>query len=390
MKEGWEYRKLGECCITTNNIRWTEDEPMHQYIDLSSVDRETSLISNTESVNIDNAPSRAKQIIKIGDVIFATTRPTLKRVAVIDEKYDGEICSTGFCVLRPISDLLDTRFLFNLLKADDFYKYIEPLQTGASYPAVTDRIVKNYVIPVPPLSEQQRIVTYLDSSFSKIDELKENVAKELSDAKALFQAELKKCMEKKEGWEEKKLKYLSEIYGNYGLSVSSVPYNGVRYLRITDITEWGELNNEYVSADVDSSTQEKLEEGDILFARTGATVGKTLVYKEEFGDCLFAGYLIRYRLKRNLILPRFMHYVTHSAEYYKWIASNQKAAAQPNISAKLYNEYLVNFPTIDEQNLIVKKLDSLFSKVQQLEANYSKVIAECDALKQAILRETFE
>ena len=94
----------------------------------------------------------------------------------------------------------------------------------------------------------------------------------------------------KKGWEYKTLKEISIIYGNYGLSVSSIPYNGVRYLRITDITENGELNDDKVSADISSGkTQEELQEGDILFARTGATVGKTLIYRKEFGKCLFAG-----------------------------------------------------------------------------------------------------
>ena len=197
-------------------------------------------------------------------------------------------------------------------------------------------------------------------------------------------------MEPKDGGEEKTLKDLCEIYGNYGLSVPSIPFNGIRYLRITDITEWGELNNDKVSADVDSSTQQKLEEGDILFARTGATVGKTLMFENKFGECLFAGYLIRYRVDRNKILPKFLFYLTHSKEYYEWIKNNQKAAAQPNISAKLYNNYIINYPSLSAQKQIVSRLDSLSSKVRAIEEKYQKMIAECDALKQAMLREVFD
>ena len=162
-------------------------------------------------------------------------------------------------------------------------------------------------------------------------------------------------------------------------------------MRITDITEWGDLNDEKVSAKLDEEKeQELLEEGDILFARTGATVGKTLMYKEAFGKCLFAGYLIRYRLKKEMILPKFLFYITHSDNYYKWVLENQKAAAQPNISAKLYNEYHVLYPPLSEQQSIVATLDSLKSKVDRLQANYDKISQECDALKQAILRQVFE
>ena len=246
-------------------------------------------------------------------------------------------------------------------------------------------------IPVPPLSEQQRIVSRLDAAFAHTDELKANAEKQLSEARALFQKALEKAMEPKKGWEEKTLKDLSDIAGDYGLSVPSKPYNGVRYLRITDITDDGELNNEKVSADTDGSKKkEELEDGDILFARTGATVGKTLVFRKEFGDCLYAGYLIRYRLKKNIILPRYMHYVTHSNKYYDWVATNQEAAAQPNISAKKYNLLCVRYPSVEDQHRIVARLDSLSENVKKLEEIQRKIIAECDALKQALLRKVFE
>ena len=161
-KEGWEEDTLSNCCIKAKNIKWGKDTPSHKYIDLSSVDRETSQIYNTIVVTPQDAPSRAKQIVTKGDIIFATTRPTLRRVALICENYDGEICSTGFCVLRP-KNHISSKWIFYLLKADRFYNYIEPLQSGANYPAVTDYAVKGYVIPIPPISEQQSIVAKAES-----------------------------------------------------------------------------------------------------------------------------------------------------------------------------------------------------------------------------------
>ena len=193
-KEGWEEDTLFNCCIKVNNIKWGRDTPSHKYIDLSSVDRETSNIYNTIVVSPNDAPSRAKQIVANGDIIFATTRPTLRRVALISEKYDGEICSTGFCVLRPKKHLL-SKWIFYLLKADRFYNYIEPLQSGASYPAVTDTAVKGYIIDYPPLSEQQSIVDTLDSLKSKVDRLQENFNKISKECDALKQALLRQIFE---------------------------------------------------------------------------------------------------------------------------------------------------------------------------------------------------
>ena len=195
----------------------------------------------------------------------------------------------------------------------------------------------------------------------------------------------------KKGWEYKTLKEVSIIYGNYGLSVSSIPYNGVRYLRITDITENGNLNDDKVSADISGGkTQEELQEGDILFARTGATVGKTLIYKKEFGKCLFAGYLIRYRLNKDIVIPQFIHHFTHSSGYYKWVSSNQKAAAQPNIGAKIYNELRIPIPPLSEQKEIVEYLDSSFAKIDKLKENAAKNLEEAKALFQSALKDALE
>lgn len=392
MKKEWTYKKLGEVCGKPSNIKWDEvpKDRMFHYMDLTSVDRETLTINAPQVINSKDAPSRAKQIVRFADVLFATTRPTLKRICIIPKEYDNQICSTGFCILRPNTNIL-SEWIFYLLLNDNFYKYVEPLQTGANYPAVTDKVIKDYKIPVPPLSEQQQIVSRLDSAFAKVDAVKANAEKQLNDAKALFQKELSKAMIPKEGWEEKKLGEVCVISGDYGLSVSSKPFDGVRYIRITDITEYGELNDDKVSALIDENKkQEKLKDGDILFARTGATVGKTLIYNERYGDCLFAGYLIRYRLDKNIILPQFMYYVTHSSEYYEWVNVNQEAAAQPNISAKKYSLLPISHPPLSEQQAIVTHLDTLSEKLKAVEKKQKTIMAECDAMKQALLREVFE
>ena len=282
----------------------------------------------------------------------------------------------------------DIRYIGYCLQSLDLSKY----KQGAAIPHIYFRDYGEQLVKVTDnWEEQHSIVSRLDSAFSHIDALKANAEKQLNEARKLFQAELTECMRPKEGWEEKTLKEVSEIAGEYGLNASSKPFDGVRYLRITDITDFGYLNDDKVSANVeDGKKQDELVEGDILFARTGATVGKTLVYRKDFGDCLFAGYLIRYRLKKDCILPRFIHYITHSKEYYKWVETNQEAAAQPNISAKKYNMLFIRYPNIDVQHRIVSHLDSLSSTIRKLEELQQKTLAECDALKQAMLREVFE
>ena len=289
-------------------------------------------------------------------------------------------------VVHPKTSELQKSFLVCQLSALDYKDII----SGAAQPQITRQSLSKVSIAVPPLSEQQQIVSFLDSEFAKIEALKANAETQLQAAKDLFQKALKEMLTPKDGWEEKKLFELCTKYGEYGSNASATDYNSVRYIRITDITDTGELNDEKVSANADNLAQYKLENCDLLFARTGATVGKTLLYNEDMGDCVYAGYLIRYRINHNIIEPKYIFYLCHSEEYYKWIAENQKVGAQPNISAKLYNNYEVAYPNLDKQKQIVAHLDTLSAKIKQLEKNCNETITLCNDLKQSLLKKIFE
>ena len=157
----WQMRKLGEVCDKTSNIKWQDNtNKTFQYIDLSSVSRDTLSVVESSPINYKTAPSRARQIVLKEDIIFATTRPTLKRLSIITEELSNQICSTGFVVLRPKEIL--PRLIFYFLQTDIFIGRMESLQRGTSYPAVSDNDVKNFLIPVPTIPEQKQIVAKLD------------------------------------------------------------------------------------------------------------------------------------------------------------------------------------------------------------------------------------
>lgn len=138
------------------------------YVDLSSIDNVTKIITETTKIKGFEAPSRARQLIKYDDVIVSTVRPNLNGVAYVPEELDGSTASTGFCVLRPKVGILNPRYLFHWVKSSEFIDNMTMLATGASYPAVSDKIVQSSKIPLPPLEEQKRIAAILD----KADELR--------------------------------------------------------------------------------------------------------------------------------------------------------------------------------------------------------------------------
>ena len=192
--EGWEEWRLGDICEKTKNIKWQDySDEEFQYIDLSSVSRNTLLVTNTTMVNQKNAPSRAKKIILEDDIIFGTTRPTLKRVAKITNELDGQICSTGFTVLRPIKELVLSDLIYYYLQTRKFMNKMKILQKGASYPAVTDSEIKNQSLFLPTISKQLAIFKKLDTLSKKTRLLEKIYIQKLNDLEKLKQSILQKA-----------------------------------------------------------------------------------------------------------------------------------------------------------------------------------------------------
>ena len=282
------------------------------------------------------------------------------------------------------------KFFQYYFQTEAFQKQLISISSKATLLKFNKTNFKKLDIPAPPLEVQKHIVSVLDAEFEKIDLLKTHAEKSLLNAKDLFRVAIKKELEPRDGWKEYSLQSACLESGQYGMSVSSKSFDGVRYLRITDITEDGRLNSDLVSADINTIENKYiLQDGDILFARTGATVGKTLVYDSSMGICSYAGYLIRYRPNSNIVLPRTLYYITHSAPYYAWVWESQRQSTLPNISAKLYNDFKFFLPDISEQQRIISILDVLKAKCNDLQLKYEKTLALCDDLKQALLRKAF-
>lgn len=269
------------------------------------------------------------------------------------------------------------------LQSLDLSKY----KQGAAIPHIYFRDYGERVVKVEEeLEAQHRIVAYLDSSFYKIEEMKENAAKALSEAKALFQAELKKCMEKKDGWEEKKLGEVCTL--SQGLAINSktkhllVPKSSIPLLRIKDMKEG---TREIFVDDENYPINCLAMPDEMIYTRTG-TLG--LIFTGMYGIVHNNCFKIRID-NENLQKEYFMYYVS-SENFKNNIIRLASRAAQPDITHKLFKEQLIIYPTLPTQHKIVSHLDTLSQKVQELEKNYNTILAECDALKQAILKEIFE
>ena len=261
--------------------------------------------------------------------------------------FDFVLGADGVKILLPV-DGLSAKFLSYYLR---WYK-VPSLGYSRHF-----KLLKEASVPVPPVREQEKIVAELDCLTGIIDKKKQQL-KELDNlAQSIFYDMFGDP--ESSSFLIKTLGELSKTKLSYGSGASAIPYDGkLRYVRITDIDENGELNNDIVSPSV-FDEKYRLHEGDLLFARSGATVGKTYLYRTADGDAIYAGYLIRVVPDTRYVKPKYLFSFTKTEYYRRFIGLNAQAVAQPNINAKQYGSLKVVVPPLDLQNAFAQKIEAI-------------------------------
>jgi len=185
----WENIKLEEVCkIIEQKQPKTIFKDSFSYIDIASIDKDR--VIKAQIISVKNAPSRARKLVHVNDTIFSTVRPYLKHIAFIPTALGGSIASTGFCVIRPKTDIADPYFINFVVNSDYFVNKILPLQRGASYPAVSDADIYSQKISLPSLKEQKQIVAKL----SAVQDYKKQLLEQKTKLKELFDSVLAKSI----------------------------------------------------------------------------------------------------------------------------------------------------------------------------------------------------
>lgn len=190
----WEEKELKKVCQKTEQGHPQKffNDSFH-YIDISSIDNEQKKIEAFSTYSVNQAPSRARKLIKARDILFATTRPYLENIAFVNSEFDNKICSTGFCVVRADQKIILPEFLFFVVTSKQFIDKVLMRQRGATYPAVSDNDIFNIKIPLPSIVEQKKIVAYFDSLSEKVRKLQDLQQKTADDFKNLKKSILSKA-----------------------------------------------------------------------------------------------------------------------------------------------------------------------------------------------------
>ena len=193
----WCRARLGGICQAVLKV-----EPLKaglrefQYLDISSIDNSTNRVVYPKTCAAQDAPSRARQIVRSGDILFCTVRTYLRNIAIVADTFDGQIASTGFCVIRPHDELV-SRFFFYLSLSESFLQPLNELQRGSSYPAVRDGDVFDQDVPLAPVMEQRAIVAKIEALFSELDKGVEQLQAVRQQLKRYRQSVLKAAFEGK-------------------------------------------------------------------------------------------------------------------------------------------------------------------------------------------------
>ena len=393
MKKDWEIKKLSEIGKIYNGNSINEQTKKSKYTSLSDGFPyiATKDVSYASEINYDNGikiPFIEKSIFKVAPVntvlICAEGGSAGRKIGITDR----EICFGNKLFAFSANKNIDSKFVyyyyFSSKFKNDFFTELAGIIGG-----VSANKFKNIEIPVPPLSEQHRIVSILDEVFLFIDKVKSNTEQNIENIKELFENYLQDVFEKKgDNWEEKTLGEIANI--EYGYTDKSTEEGDYRYVRITDIDKNGELildEKKYIkySKEVENFI---VEDNDLLMARTGATFAKVLLYK-NYEPSVFASYLIRIKFKEK-IENELYWYFTKTKFYWNQANSLSSGAAQPHFNGAAVKQVVFSYPKfIKEQKIVINNFRALTVEIKKLEAIYNQKINDLDDLKKSILQKAF-
>ncbi len=404
MKQGWKYMKLGEIATTINGLWKGKKEPFVNVgvIRNTNFTKDITLdFSKIEYLNVE-AKQYQKRKLQKGDLIVEKSGGSEKQPVgrTVLFNAEGEFSVSNFTSILRINNQneITPEFLYKYLLyvyREGWTKEMQNATTG-----IHNIIFEKFLAistPIPPLSDQQRIVSYLDAEFAKIEALKANAEKQLQAAKDLFQAALKELLTPKEGWGEKKLGEVGNICGRIGFrgyttkDMVSGPNDGAITLSPSNIQD-GAMDYtkcQYISwYKYEESPEIMVQNGDVLIVKTGSSYGKSAIVDKLPHKATINPQSVV--IKNIQINNRLFAYLIRTPWVQNDFDNFVAGTAIPTFSQANLSKVLLAFPKeTDEQQRIADRLDALSANVKALQTNYTETITLCNDLKQALLKKVF-
>jgi type I restriction enzyme S subunit len=401
LPKGWCFSKIADVSLKASQ-RKPDDEELFVYVDIGSINRDFKIIESPQRLIGKDAPSRARKIIKQGDVLVSLTRPNLNAVAIVNGELDDQIASTGFEVIHPL--LVDSRYIFALTKSKEFIESISGAVQGALYPAAKSSDVQAYCFPLPPLAEQKVIADKLDTLLAQVETTKARLDHIPNILKTFRQSVLAAAVSGKltEEWRERheisRSGWLSTKFssicreitvGYVGKMADRYESSGIPFLRSQNVRafQYSDVNLLYISKDFHKKIyKSRLEPGDLAIVRSGAP-GTTCVIPASLGIANCSDLVIA-RPNEKLISD-FGCIFMNSEIAQKNVSENQVGVAQQHFNVGSMKKMPIDLPSNKEQTEIVRRVEELFAFADSIEQKNNAALERVNNLTQSILAKAF-
>jgi len=383
--DDWEQRKLGEIAKITmgqspNGVNYTDNPEDYILVQGNADMKNGRVVPRVWTTQITKTAD-------VDDLIMSVRAPV------------GEVGKTAYNVVvgRGVAAIKGNEFVFQSLKKMNDEGFWKQYSAGSTFESINSDVLMKAILSIPHTDEQTKLGTF----FKQLDNLITLHQRKYDKLVNVKKSMLEKMFPKNgadvpeirfkgftDAWERRKLRELGESF-EYGLNAAAMEFDGEnKYIRITDIDDSSRLflDTDLTSPNIDLSNADnfKLKHGDILFARTGASVGKSYIYRDFDGLVYYAGFLIRARIKKEFD-PEFVFYCTLTNEYNQYIRITSQRSGQPGVNAQEYAEYEIKVPKYDEQT----QIGVFFAQLDKLIALHQRKLEKLKNIKKACLEKMF-
>ncbi len=398
MREGWHTKRLCEVCEKiTDGTHQTPTYFEDGIIFLSSKNVTSGRINWTDIKYIDKRQHLEMQkrvAPKINDILLAKNGTT-GVAAIVDREVKFDIY-VSLALLRPL-EMVYPSYLLQFINSPLAKKQFNKRLKGMGVPNLHLEEIREVEIPIPPLSEQKRIVAILDEAFAAIAKAKANVEKNLLNAKELFECYLQNVFENKgEDWEGSKLVKVTTKIGSGATprgGNESYKQEGISLIRSMNVHDrfFKEKNLAFIDEkQAKDLSNVSLQENDVLLNITGASVARCCVVPKEYLPARVNQHVAILRPMNELIDSNFLCLLLTS-KFYKdqLLFTGEQGATRQAITKVQLENFIIRYPTLKEQQGIVAKLDLLSNETKQLETIYHQKLKSLEELKKSFLQKAF-
>ena len=374
---------VGSLCKKNAELIKMPADALIDYFDIASIDNKNKTITEFSSYEFGKAPSRARTAVNKNSILVSTVRPNLNAIAFFNIKTPNiPVVSTGFCVLDCKEDT-NPLFLFYFLQSKSFIDEMVSKATGASYPAVSDKIVRNALIPAYSYEKQTKIADILDRLYS----LATNKKQQLSKLDQLVKARFVEMFDNR--------KYPYKRIDDVCSTIVDCPHSTPKYngelknpaIRTSEIKKgyiaWDSMK--YVS---DEEYQERTSRltptaGDIVYGREGS-LGNAAILPEGYKFCLGQRVMLL-RPDYDLCSSGYLLHAIISDDIYRQVMKKNNASTVAHVNVKDVKQFIIKLPPLNEQ----KKFEVELNKINQIKLLVKQSLEKLETLKKSLMQEYF-